>query len=157
MLFKIFISSCIRMRGGLYTQFSIPVGERWSGYYGIIYTVIKMTLTMYPLSFAQYFIALVLGAPEKAVAPCVATFFIVLAFFGVDPGCQGSEPAGYRPDRCSGSIRCIRLPLCGPRQLLQQCGQHVPVRWYRRLPDRSCLPRLRYRRCSCYSGLLERV
>ena len=56
------------MRGGLYTQFSIPVGERWSGYYGIIYTVIKMTLTMYPLSFAQHFIALVPGAPEKAVA-----------------------------------------------------------------------------------------
>ena len=72
------------MRGGLYTQFSIPVGERWSGYYGIIYTVIKMTLTMYPLSFAQHFIALVPGAPEKAVAPGVATFFIVLAFFGVD-------------------------------------------------------------------------
>ena len=77
-------SPAVRMRGGLYTQFSIPVGERWSGYYGIIYTVIKMTLTMYPLSFAQHFIALILGAPEKAVALGVATFFIGLAFFGVD-------------------------------------------------------------------------
>ena len=72
------------MRGGLYTQFSIFVGERWSGYYGIIYIVTKMTLAMYSLSFAQYFIALVPGAPEKAVAPGVATFFIGLAFFGVD-------------------------------------------------------------------------
>ena len=72
------------MRGGLYTQFSIPVGERWSGYYGIIYIVTKMTLAMYSLSFAQYFIALVPGAPEKAVALGVATFFIGLAFFGVD-------------------------------------------------------------------------
>ncbi len=58
MLFKIFISSCIRMRGGLYTQFGILVGERWFGYYGIIYTVTKMTLAMYALSFAQYCIAL---------------------------------------------------------------------------------------------------
>ena len=72
------------MRGGLYTQFGIPVGERWSGYYGIIYIVTKMTLAMYSLSFAQYFIALVPGAPEKAVALGVATFFIGLAFFGVD-------------------------------------------------------------------------
>ncbi len=72
------------MRGGLYTQFSIPVGERWSGYYGIIYIVTKITLAMYLLSFAQYFIALVPGAPEKAVALGVATFFIGLAFFGVD-------------------------------------------------------------------------
>ena len=72
------------MRGGLYTQFSIPVGERWSGYYGIIYIVTKMTLAMYPLSFAQHFIALVPGAPEKAVALGVATFFIGLVFFGVD-------------------------------------------------------------------------
>ena len=81
---SIFISSCIRMRGGLYTQFGIFVGERWSGYYGIIYIVTKMTLAMYSLSFAQYFIALVPGAPEKAVALGVATFFIGLAFFGVD-------------------------------------------------------------------------
>ena len=72
------------MRGGLYTQFGIFAGERWSGYYGIIYIVTKMTLTMYPLSFAQHFIALVPGAPEKAVALGVATFFIGLAFFGVD-------------------------------------------------------------------------
>ena len=72
------------MRGGLYTQFGIFVGERWSGYYGIIYIVTKMTLAMYSLSFAQYFIALVPGAPEKAVALGVATFFIGLAFFGVD-------------------------------------------------------------------------
>ena len=71
------------MRGGLYTQFSIPVGERWSGYYGIIYIVTKMTLAMYSLSFAQYFITLVPGAPEKAVALGVAAFFIGLAFFGV--------------------------------------------------------------------------
>ena len=72
------------MRGGLYTQFGIFAGERWSGYYGIIYIVTKMTLAMYSLSFAQYFIALVPGAPEKAVALGVATFFIGLAFFGVD-------------------------------------------------------------------------
>ena len=72
------------MRGGLYTQFGIFVGERWSGYYGIIYIVTKMTLAMYPLSFAQYFITLVPGAPEKAVALGVAAFFIGLAFFGVE-------------------------------------------------------------------------
>ncbi len=81
---SIFISSCIRMRGGLYTQFGIFAGERWSGYYGIIYIITKMTLAMYSLSFAQYFIALVPGVPEKVVAIAVATFFIGLSFFGVD-------------------------------------------------------------------------
>ncbi len=81
---SIFISSCIRMRGGTYTQFGIFVGERWSGYFGVIYIITKMTLAMYSLSFAQYAVALIPGVPEKVIALAVATFFIGLSFFGVD-------------------------------------------------------------------------
>ena len=73
------------MRGGLYTQFSIPVGERWSGYYGIIYTVTKMTLAMYPLSFAQYFIGQsylnALTRPDDYLAIFNVTF---------EPGCRNN-------------------------------------------------------------------
>ena len=32
---SIFITSCIRMRGGMYTQFAIFAGDKWAGYYSV--------------------------------------------------------------------------------------------------------------------------
>lgn len=72
------------MRGGQYTQMGIFAGEKMSGYFAVVYLITNMSLAMYALSFAQYFIALVPGVNEKLVAILVATLFFIFNFFGVD-------------------------------------------------------------------------
>ena len=82
---SIFITSCIRMRGGMYTQFAIFAGDKWAGYYSVVYFITNMSLAMYALSFAQYAIDLLpSGGSEKMIALIVGTAFFVLNYFGVD-------------------------------------------------------------------------
>ena len=82
---SIFITSCIRMRGGMYTQMAIFAGDKWAGYYSVVYFITNMSLAMYALSFAQYAIALLpSGGSEKVIALIVGTAFFVLNYFGVD-------------------------------------------------------------------------
>ena len=82
---SIFITSCIRMRGGFYTQMAIFVGDKFAGYYSVVYFITNMSLAMYALSFAQYAIALLpSGGSEKVIALIVGTAFFVLNYFGVD-------------------------------------------------------------------------
>ena len=82
---SIFITSCIRMRGGMYTQMAIFAGDKWAGYYSVVYFITNMSLAMYALSFAQYAIALLpSGGSEKVIALVVGTAFFVLNYFGVD-------------------------------------------------------------------------
>ena len=82
---SIFITSCIRMRGGMYTQMAIFAGDKWAGYYSVVYFITNMSLAMYALSFAQYTIALLpSGGSEKMIALIVGTAFFVLNYFGVD-------------------------------------------------------------------------
>ena len=82
---SIFITSCIRMRGGMYTQMAIFAGDKWAGYYSVVYFITNMSLAMYALSFAQYAIALLpSGGSEKVIALIVGTLFFVLNYFGVD-------------------------------------------------------------------------
>ena len=82
---SIFITSCIRMRGGMYTQMAIFAGDKWAGYYSVVYFITNMSLAMYALSFAQYAIALLpSGGSEKMIALIVGTAFFVLNYFGVD-------------------------------------------------------------------------
>ena len=66
---SIFITSCIRMRGGMYTQFAIFAGDKWAGYYSVVYFITNMSLAMYALSFAQYALALLpTGGSQKVIA-----------------------------------------------------------------------------------------
>ena len=82
---SIFITSCIRMRGGMYTQMAIFAGGKWAGYYSVVYFITNMSLAMYALSFAQYAIALLpSGGNEKIIALVVGTLFFILNYFGVD-------------------------------------------------------------------------
>ena len=82
---SIFITSCIRMRGGMYTQMSIFAGDKWAGYYSVVYFITNMSLAMYALSFAQYALALLpTGGSEKVIALVVGTLFFILNYFGVD-------------------------------------------------------------------------
>ena len=82
---SIFITSCIRMRGGMYTQFAIFAGDKWAGYYSVVYFITNMSLAMYALSFAEYALALLpTGGNQKVIALIVVTLFFVLNYFGVD-------------------------------------------------------------------------
>ena len=82
---SIFITSCIRMRGGMYTQMAIFAGDKWAGYYSVVYFITNMSLAMYALSFAQYALALLpTGGSEKVIALVVGTLFFILNYFGVD-------------------------------------------------------------------------
>ena len=82
---SIFITSCIRMRGGMYTQMAIFAGDKWAGYYSVVYFITNMSLAMYALSFAQYALALLpTGGSQKVIALVVGTLFFILNYFGVD-------------------------------------------------------------------------
>ena len=82
---SIFITSCIRMRGGMYTQMAIFAGDKWAGYYSVVYFITNMSLAMYALSFAEYALALLpTGGNQKVIALVVGTLFFILNYFGVD-------------------------------------------------------------------------
>ena len=82
---SIFITSCIRMRGGFYTQMAIFAGDKFAGYYSVVYFITNMSLAMYALSFAQYALALLpTGGSQKVIALVIGTLFFVLNYFGVD-------------------------------------------------------------------------
>ena len=82
---SIFITSCIRMRGGMYTQMAIFAGDKWAGYYSVVYFITNMSLAMYALSFAQYALALLpTGGSQKVIALVVGTLFFILNYFGID-------------------------------------------------------------------------
>ena len=82
---SIFITSCIRMRGGMYTQMAIFAGDKFAGYYSVVYFITNMSLAMYALSFAEYALALLpSGGSEKVIALIVGTPFFILNYFGVD-------------------------------------------------------------------------
>ena len=80
----IFVSSCMRFRGADYSQIGLFGGERYAGAYAVIYVFKNISVTMFALSFAEYFLSLFPGLNSKVVAIAVATFFFVLNFFGVN-------------------------------------------------------------------------
>lgn len=77
----IFISSCVRLRGGEYTQAAVLCGERFAGIYIAIYLVRNLQMAVYTLSFTSYFVSLVPGANGLAVSLVVATIFFGLNIF----------------------------------------------------------------------------
>lgn len=77
----IFISSCVRLRGGEYTQAAVLCGEKFAGIYIAIYLVRNLQMAVYTLSFASYFVALVPGANSLVVSLIVATVFFGLNIF----------------------------------------------------------------------------
>ncbi|MGL6200685.1 MAG: APC family permease [Lachnospiraceae bacterium] len=77
----IFISSCVRLRGGEYTQAAVLAGEKFAGIYIFVFLIRNLQMAVYALAFAGYFAQLVPGVNEKLVAILVATFFFVLNIF----------------------------------------------------------------------------
>jgi len=82
----IFITSVVKLRGGLYTQLHMVGGDLAAGMYVIIYVMSNMSVSMYGLSLASY-VGDLFGWPqsyEKWVALVILTAFFVLNLIGLD-------------------------------------------------------------------------
>lgn len=77
----LFLTNCVRLRGGEYTQGYMLCGPKFAGFWTIVYSVRNITLSVYALSFADYVLSLFPNLPHKAIAIGVATAFFVLNVF----------------------------------------------------------------------------
>jgi len=80
---SIFAGSAVRLRGGQYTMASLLLGERFSGFYIMIYIIGNISIGMYALSLADYLLALIPGIPRVPMAVIALTLFFVINLFGV--------------------------------------------------------------------------
>ena len=80
----LFISGTVRLRGGRYTMVAMVAGEKLAGAYSIIYIFSNLSLSMYALSFASYFVSLFGIGNEKIIALVLLTLFMVLNCLGID-------------------------------------------------------------------------
>jgi APA family basic amino acid/polyamine antiporter len=72
------------MRGGQYTMAALLGGEIFGGIYVILNLFSNLSLAMYALSFADYFLRFVPGINRQLVAVGCATLFWALNMFGID-------------------------------------------------------------------------
>lgn len=79
----IILGGTVRMRGGNYTQIAFLTSPKWAGMYIITYIVSNISIAMYALSFADYFLSLVPGAPHRLVAGVIMTLFFITNYFGI--------------------------------------------------------------------------
>lgn len=77
----LFMTNCVRLRGGEYTQGYMLCGPKFAGFWTIVYSVRNITLSVYALSFADYVLSLFPNLPHKVIAIVVATAFFVLNVF----------------------------------------------------------------------------
>ena len=80
----ILISGTARFRGGLYSIMATLWGEKFAGFYIVIYFVANISLAMYALSFAQYLQGIVPSAPITPVALLVLTVFFIANLLGIE-------------------------------------------------------------------------
>ncbi len=79
----VYLTSTIKLRGGTYTQAAVFMGQRFAGVYIIIFIIANISIAMYALSFADYFMALVPGIPSRLIAIILITFIFIVNFFGI--------------------------------------------------------------------------
>ena len=79
----VFVNSCLRMRGGVYTQTNIFLGKKWSGFYIVQYIVGSISISMFAISLAQYIITFMPGVSVKLVSVIVLTLFFIINYFGI--------------------------------------------------------------------------
>ncbi len=80
----ILIPGTVNVRGGQYTMVAMMAGKTMSGAFIILFVLSNISLAMYGISFANYFIPFFGVGTTKAVALIVLTLFFVLNCFGVD-------------------------------------------------------------------------
>lgn len=81
---KVLICGTVRARGGEYTMVAMLGGTYMAGIYTIVNTLSNLSLAMYSLSFASYFISLFGFGNEKLIALIITTLFFAINIVGVD-------------------------------------------------------------------------
>ncbi|MDR3247722.1 MAG: APC family permease [Treponema sp.] len=80
----IILSGTIRMRGGGYTSAALLGGKLFGGVTMLMTFFMNLSLAMYALSFADYFMRFFPDIPRQLVACGLLTVFYILNMFGVD-------------------------------------------------------------------------
>ena len=82
----IFYSSCVRLRGGTYTQAALFVGPAFAGFYMITYLFSNMSIAMFAIGITSYIVSLVPAAAgyDMWINFALMTIFFVLNFFGTE-------------------------------------------------------------------------
>jgi Amino acid transporters len=82
---SVIIGGTLRLRGGWYTQVGLLLGQKFSGIFLMMFVFTNISIAMYALSFADYFMGLVGLEPvwRKLIAGTTLTVFYVLNVVGV--------------------------------------------------------------------------
>lgn len=80
----VIIAGTIRVRGGQYTMTALLGGEIFAGIFVILFIASNISIAMYGISFANYFIPFFGFGTIKLVSLSVITLFYVLNLFGID-------------------------------------------------------------------------
>lgn len=78
-----YVAGTIRVEGGQYTQMALFAPKFVTGIYLYIYVFATIALSMYGISFANYFLQLVPGANLQLVAILAITAMFLLNFLGI--------------------------------------------------------------------------
>jgi len=80
----IFLGGTLRLKGGIYTTRALLLGKTWAGASTVILIFSNLSISIYPISFASYFLDLTgLNVSSALVAAVCITFFYVLNIFGL--------------------------------------------------------------------------
>ena len=82
----IFYASCVRLRGGTYTQAAVFVGPTFAGFYMVTYLFSNMSIAMFAIGITSYIVSLAPGAAPYSmwINFALMTIFFVLNFFGTE-------------------------------------------------------------------------
>ncbi|MFR1051669.1 MAG: APC family permease [Oscillospiraceae bacterium] len=79
---QILVGGTARFKGGQYTQIAAFGGQRLAGIFIIINFFTGLGISMYVLSFTEYLLALVPGAPAKLISVAVLTILFLMNILG---------------------------------------------------------------------------
>jgi len=80
----VFVCGTLRLRGGDYTQAALLGNTTFGGICMFLSFFTNLSLAMYALSFADYFLRFVPGVPSRLIAALAFTIFWLLNMFGID-------------------------------------------------------------------------
>lgn len=80
----IIIVGTVRVRGGQYTMVGLLAGEKMAGLFVVLFIASNISMAMYGISFASYFIPFFGIGTTKTIAIGVLTVFFVLNIIGID-------------------------------------------------------------------------
>lgn len=75
------LTSCVRLRGGEYTQAYLLCGPKFAGFWVMVYIVRNIAISVYVIAFADYLLSLIPGLNHKLVCITVATLFFGINVF----------------------------------------------------------------------------